>query len=138
MTFEANRRHSVKTMSIRLWVYGIVGIMMFLPVLSSFSEPGDLFVDTELNAVASRYIVGLIVWTCTLIWFMRFRYVKRVQVVIPLLLFYAGLICSVFIIAASLGAGLMSIALACAIPYIVSLFHAPRVLNAEGIKINKR
>lgn len=116
----------------QLTIDGVVGALMCLPIIISFA-PGDLLPLSDSVAPEISQTVGLLIlWTTSMTWFLRLRGKANFGICAPFLLLIAGQVVMVFFLSAAMGFGILSVALACAVPYLYSRYHWDRLKRLAG------
>ena len=104
----------------------VIGVLMLLPLILS----GLPFISSipfiSIDSTSAKLLWGLIAWTVSMSWVIRFRNESRLFLTAPILILVAGLVSTVFVITAALGAGIFSVFLACSLPYLYSGFILER------------
>ena len=119
----------MKKLKLQLTIDIVIGVLMMLPLIN-YLFPNNVFqTNTGANNEAIRLITGLIVWTGFSIWFIRLRKIKDIGICVAVLSLAGGLVTTTLLISSYFGLGIVSIALACSLPYIYSGFHVNRLLK---------
>lgn len=107
----------------------VTGFLLLLPLLLSILPKNifELTVFDEQDISIIQMVLGLMLWTMLFTWFVRLRKIKDIKLIFSSLSLVAGQVNLVFFISAWLGAGVFSLALACIIPYSLSLHHTNKI-----------
>jgi hypothetical protein len=107
----------------------VTGFLLLLPLLLSILPKNifELTVFDEQDISIIQMVLGLMLWTMLFTWFVRLRKIKDIKLIFSSLFLVAGQVNLVFFISAWLGAGVFSLALACMIPYSLSLHHTNKI-----------
>lgn len=73
--------------------------------------------------------LGLMAWSALIVWIVRLRGIKRVDVIVSVLLLASGLTCAIFILCLAFGLGIFSAGIAPLIVSYLSRFHVNKIKN---------
>lgn len=107
----------------------IAGGLFMLPLIMAILPDSYFKITINNDLPLITWSLGLMAWSALIVWIVRLRGIKRVDVIVSVLLLASGLTCAIFILCLAFGLGIFSAGIAPLIVSYLSRFHVNKIKN---------